>query len=81
MTTLKLHYDGWLALPAALRRKLGLGNGAALEIELVDGTIVLRPSSQGYGLHTSRSLHPAAMARNRSSPRLRVTGPGGRDEA
>jgi bifunctional DNA-binding transcriptional regulator/antitoxin component of YhaV-PrlF toxin-antitoxin module len=49
VTTLKLHYDGWLALPAALRRKLGLGKGVALEVELVDGTIVLRPSSEGQG--------------------------------
>ena len=43
MTTLKLHYDGWLALPADLRRKLGLGKGQALEAQLVGGTIVLRP--------------------------------------
>ena len=49
MTTLKLHYDGWLALPAALRRKLGLDEGATLELELVDGTIVLRPSAGGRG--------------------------------
>src|SRR4051812_31631774 len=54
VTTLKLHYDGWLALPAALRRKLGLGNGAALEVELVDGTIVLRPSSEGQGSAVGR---------------------------
>ena len=54
MTTLKLHYDGWLALPAALRRKLGLGNGAALELELVDGTIVLRPSGEGRGSAAGR---------------------------
>jgi bifunctional DNA-binding transcriptional regulator/antitoxin component of YhaV-PrlF toxin-antitoxin module len=43
VTTLKLHYEGWLALPAAFRQKLGLSTGAALEAELVDGTIVLRP--------------------------------------
>ena len=44
MTTLKLHYDGWLALPADFRRKLGLGKGQALEAQLVGGTIVLRPA-------------------------------------
>src|SRR4051794_4480327 len=49
VTTLKLHYDGWLALPAALRRRLGLDKGTALEVELVDGTIVLRPSGEGQG--------------------------------
>ena len=54
MTTLKLHYDGWLALPAALRRELGLDKGAALEVELVDGTIVLRPSDEGRGSAVGR---------------------------
>jgi bifunctional DNA-binding transcriptional regulator/antitoxin component of YhaV-PrlF toxin-antitoxin module len=49
VTTLKLHYEGWLALPPAFRQKLGLSTGAALEAELVDGTIVLRPSSKGLG--------------------------------
>jgi bifunctional DNA-binding transcriptional regulator/antitoxin component of YhaV-PrlF toxin-antitoxin module len=46
MTTLKLHFDGWLALPADLRRKLGLGSGARLEADLVDGAIVLRPAAR-----------------------------------
>ena len=46
MTTLKLHYDGWLALPAGLRQALGLNSGDRLEAELVDGTLVLRPVSK-----------------------------------
>ena len=54
MTTLKLHYDGWLALPAALRLELGLDKGAELELELVDGTIVLRPSGEGQGSAAGR---------------------------
>ena len=58
MTTLKLHYDGWLALPAALRRKLGLDMGAALELELIDGTIVLRPSAEGRGSAAGRGREP-----------------------
>src|SRR4051794_11706955 len=68
VTTLKLHYDGWLALPAALRRKLGLGDGAALELELVDGTIVLRPSGGGRGSAIEREeateppVDPASLA-------------------
>ena len=37
MPTLKLHYDGWLALPAGLRQKLGLNSGERVEAELVDG--------------------------------------------
>src|SRR6478735_5399154 len=44
MSTLKLHYDGWLVLPAGLRRALELESGDPLEAELVDGAIVLRPA-------------------------------------
>ena len=44
MSTLKLHYDGWLVLPAGLRRALELESGDRLEAELVDGAIVLRPA-------------------------------------
>src|SRR3954463_8556452 len=58
VTTLKLHYDGWLALPAALRRKLGLGNGAALEVELVDAPVVRRPSREGRGSAAWRGREP-----------------------
>ena len=42
MPTLKLHYDGWVALPAAVRQQLGLSSGDKLDVALVDGTIVLR---------------------------------------
>ena len=45
MTTLKMHYEGWISLPVALRQQLGLQSGARLEVQLVDGTIVLRPAS------------------------------------
>src|SRR4051794_35491691 len=44
MATLRIHYDGWVALPESFRRKLGLERGDDLEAELVEGTIVLRPS-------------------------------------
>ena len=44
MPRLKLHFDGWLSLPAHFRQQLGLDAGDALEAELVEGTIVLRPS-------------------------------------
>ena len=43
MPTIKLHYDGWLALPAGLRQALGLNSGDRLVAELVDGALVLRP--------------------------------------
>ena len=43
LANFKLHYDGWLALPAGLRRTLDLNSGDRLVAELVDGAIVLRP--------------------------------------
>src|SRR3954462_975882 len=42
MPTLKLHYDGWISLPASLRTSLALQTGDRLEADLVDGAIVLR---------------------------------------
>jgi bifunctional DNA-binding transcriptional regulator/antitoxin component of YhaV-PrlF toxin-antitoxin module len=45
LATLKLHDDGWLALPADLRQLLALKTGDRLQAELVDGAIVLRPAS------------------------------------
>ena len=44
MSTLKLHYDGWLVLPTGLRNALELESGDRLNAELVDGAIVLRPA-------------------------------------
>ena len=46
MPTLKLHYEGWVSLPAALRQQLGLNSGDRLDVELVDGTIMLRPTAK-----------------------------------
>ena len=45
MPTLKLHYEGWVSLPAVLRQQLGLNSGDRLDVDLVDGTIVLRPAA------------------------------------
>ena len=45
MPTLKLHYEGWVSLPAALRQQLDLNSGDRLEVDLVDGAIVLRPAA------------------------------------
>lgn len=45
MATLKLHFDGWLALPAGLRQMLDLKTGDRLEADLIDGAIVLRLAS------------------------------------
>jgi antitoxin component of MazEF toxin-antitoxin module len=49
MTPLKLHYDGWISLPASLCQALGLSSGDRLEIELVDGALALRPLAKSKG--------------------------------
>jgi AbrB family looped-hinge helix DNA binding protein len=47
MTKVRINYDGWLALPTAVRQKLGLATGDQLELELSDGSITLRPVRSG----------------------------------
>jgi AbrB family looped-hinge helix DNA binding protein len=49
MPYIRLKYDGWLALPVAARQKLGLSTGDELEIEVINGTIVLRPTRTAAG--------------------------------
>jgi bifunctional DNA-binding transcriptional regulator/antitoxin component of YhaV-PrlF toxin-antitoxin module len=61
MPKLKLHFDGWVALPENFRRKLGLERGDDLEAELVDGTIVLRPS-KGSAKAVQEGMAPDAAA-------------------
>jgi bifunctional DNA-binding transcriptional regulator/antitoxin component of YhaV-PrlF toxin-antitoxin module len=42
MPHVKMHFDGWIALPEAVRRKLHLATGAELEAELVGDGVMLR---------------------------------------
>ena len=44
MPKVRMNHDGWLALPAAVRRRLGLAMGAELQVEVADGAIILRPA-------------------------------------
>src|SRR3954470_21205818 len=60
MPTLKLHYDGWIALPSSLRTGLALQSGDRLEADLVDGAIVLR--RQGRTRPSGPAAAPAASA-------------------
>jgi antitoxin component of MazEF toxin-antitoxin module len=46
MSKVQLHYDGWVTLPAAALKKLGLSTGDRLEAEVADGAIVLRPAQK-----------------------------------
>jgi bifunctional DNA-binding transcriptional regulator/antitoxin component of YhaV-PrlF toxin-antitoxin module len=61
MPRLKLHFDGWLSLPAPFRQQLGLDAGDALDAELVDGTIVLRPG-KGSAEAVQGGIAPDAAA-------------------
>src|SRR3954452_12024874 len=47
MTTVRLNYDGWLALPAAACKKFGLVTGDKLDLELSNGATILRPRRSG----------------------------------
>jgi bifunctional DNA-binding transcriptional regulator/antitoxin component of YhaV-PrlF toxin-antitoxin module len=44
MPTVKLHPEGWLSLPDAVRRKLGVGSGDTLELQVVGNSAILRPA-------------------------------------
>ncbi|MEZ5826426.1 MAG: AbrB/MazE/SpoVT family DNA-binding domain-containing protein [Geminicoccaceae bacterium] len=39
MAKLKVHYDGWICLPATVRRRLGISAGDELDFEYVEGGI------------------------------------------
>ena len=49
MTKLKIHYDGWIALPASVRRRLGVTSGDELALDFSDGALTLRPSGKENG--------------------------------
>jgi antitoxin component of MazEF toxin-antitoxin module len=61
MPTVKLHYDGWICLPASLCRVLDLSNGDRLVAELVDGALALRPVPRraGQDQHIETTASPA----------------------
>ena len=46
MSKVQLRYDGWVTLPAAVLKKLGLGTGDRLEVEVTGDAIVLRPAQK-----------------------------------
>jgi bifunctional DNA-binding transcriptional regulator/antitoxin component of YhaV-PrlF toxin-antitoxin module len=41
MSKVQLHYDGWVTLPAAALKRLGLSTGDRLELEVINDAIVL----------------------------------------
>jgi AbrB family looped-hinge helix DNA binding protein len=54
----KLTTQGQISVPAAVRRKLGLGPGSVLEWDAQGGNIVVRRA----GRHTSEQMHLALFA-------------------
>lgn len=76
MTKIRVNYDGWLALPEAVRRELGLATGDRLDIELVEGAIILRPAGRAgtVGL-PAEERQPAIPPAEVAAPAVR-RGPG-----
>src|SRR4051794_37966303 len=62
MSTVRLNYDGWLALPAAVRQKFGLVTGDQLDLELSDDAIILRPRRTGGVVEQQAPEPPVASA-------------------
>jgi antitoxin component of MazEF toxin-antitoxin module len=62
MATLKVHHQGWLALPERFCRQLGIDSGGTVEAELVDGTVVLRPAKRLAKAATGATATAAAAA-------------------
>jgi hypothetical protein len=62
MPTLKLHYDGWIALQAELLQALGLSNGDRVTVDLVDGALVLQPVPKRVSAGTAKNVGTAIPA-------------------
>ena len=70
MPTVKIHYDGWICLPASLCRALGLSNGDRLAAELIDGALALRPVARrtGQDQHIGTTASPAIVCSKEIAP-------------
>jgi len=70
MPTVKIHYDGWICLPASLCRALGLNKGDRLAAELVDGALALHPVARhaGQDLHIETTASPAIDRPKETAP-------------
>lgn len=56
MTVVRIHYDGWLALPPVVRRRLGLKTGDELEVVATEDGVLLRHKAASTG---ARPAEPA----------------------
>jgi AbrB family looped-hinge helix DNA binding protein len=64
MPKVRVNYEGWIALPVTVRQRFGINTGDQLEIEIVDGGIVLRPASGPSA--ADRAVTEAALAAARA---------------
>lgn len=78
MPHVKLHGDGWVALPEALRRRLHLVTGAELEAELVEEGLLLRPAPAREARKSPRAEEPPP-AEERQAPERAVVSATRRD--
>ena len=67
MTALKLHYDGWLKLPASLQHALGTATGDLLEVVAAEGGLVLRKAATPAST-TIEATSPSATAPAPAAP-------------
>ena len=73
--TLRVHYNGWIALPPGLRQHLKVNSGDRLEAQLVDGAIMLRPASVKRTLaEPAPAIEPPAVTAA-AAPSLETTLP------
>ncbi len=54
MARVRIHYESWVALPADLRRSLGLEVGSELQAEFIDGAIIMRPAKAADAIGSTK---------------------------
>ncbi len=79
MSKIRIHYDGWITLPARARQALRLQAGDELEAEVKGGALVLQPIAKSSPKKVDAPAAPAperaaapassAPARKRGRPR------------
>lgn len=67
MPRVKVHYDGWIALPADIRRRLDLKTGDQLDLKWTDGGLMLR-SPDGTGPTDERDVAPSEALKEPAPP-------------
>jgi hypothetical protein len=70
MTVLELHDDGWLKLPASLRRALGAVTGDLLEVVPGDGGLVLKAATPATAEAAAPALAVAPVVPPAPAPLL-----------